>query len=258
MRRHESSTGIHYDPVMVFPQGVFSDTAMWVLKRSDFIGVVNSEVISTGPEPHPVTVGDAWDVALMTYSSFPIFTRRYPSDGIENFAFDILLGKPCLIVIHSKDCHDRCRPLMKFIDRLNALNLRLSWCSLGETVRRAFRQRELSPGVVEVAMYGSEVLLENPSGQRKRFHMYKQEKEASVIKEIRAGARLIGWTVAEDHIAFEVELGPGESEIVGITFVELPESSFQEVSLRYKAKVMARRYLSELRDNYFVRGPFSL
>ena len=42
----------------------------------------------------------------MRYSSFPIFTRRYPWEGIENFAFDILLGKPALIVIHHDYCSD--------------------------------------------------------------------------------------------------------------------------------------------------------
>src|SRR5262249_11168005 len=93
MSLHESRTGIHHDGVMVFPQGVFSGAAMQVLKHSEFIGVVNSEVISTDSSACTITVGDWWSVAVMNYSNFPIFTRRYPSQGVENFAFDMLVGK---------------------------------------------------------------------------------------------------------------------------------------------------------------------
>ena len=36
----------------------------------------------------------------MRYGDFSIFTRRYAHHGLENFAFDLLLGKACLIVCH--------------------------------------------------------------------------------------------------------------------------------------------------------------
>jgi hypothetical protein len=61
--------------------------------------------VSTDAGQPALTIADLWAPAVMRYSSFPIFTRRYPWEGIENFAFDILLGKPALIVIH----HDYCK-----------------------------------------------------------------------------------------------------------------------------------------------------
>src|SRR4029079_8281891 len=79
--RHESRTGLSHDPVMVFPHGVFSETSMAVLKRSRFIGVVNSEVISADVRPRTITISDYWDTAVMAYGDFPIFTRRYPWQG---------------------------------------------------------------------------------------------------------------------------------------------------------------------------------
>src|SRR4030095_12820196 len=45
MNRHESITGIRHDRVMVFPQGIFSETAMSVLKHADLIAAVNNDVI---------------------------------------------------------------------------------------------------------------------------------------------------------------------------------------------------------------------
>src|SRR5438876_5405139 len=121
MSGHASKTGLRHERVMVFPQGVFSEEAIHVLKRSGFNAAVNTEVVSTPPQATTVRVSDVWDIAVMGYGSFPIFTRRYPSQGVENFAFDILLGKPCIVVIHHDFCHDGYARLLEFIDKLNAL-----------------------------------------------------------------------------------------------------------------------------------------
>jgi hypothetical protein len=255
MARHASRTGIHHDPVMVFPQGVFSEAAMRVLKHGDFIGVVNTEVTSADPQPRAVRVKDYWDLAVTSYSSFPIFTRRYPSQGIENFAFDILLGKPCIIVIHHNDCHESGKPLMEFVDRLNALNVELSWRSLGEVVRRGFREREVLPGVVEIEMYGSELCVENRSSARRRFRIHKREDEPALIHEIRAGSEPVNWTAAAGRISFEIELSPVESKTIRFRFAELYGAGLRSEGLGNRVKTMVRRYLSEVRDNYLTRAP---
>ena len=95
----------------------------------------------------------------MNYESFPIFTRRYPWEGIENFAFDILLGKPAIIVIHHDYCNDHYAALVKFVKSLNALECSLNWRSVSEVVRHSFRQRDLSPDAIAVEMYGMELRL---------------------------------------------------------------------------------------------------
>jgi len=257
MARHQARTGLPHDPVMVFPQGVFSAAAMAVLKRGEFIGVVNSEVISTDPEPRTVKIADYWNVAVMNYSDFPIYTRRYPWAGVENFAFDILLGKPCIVVIHHNDCHDGCRHVVEFMERLNRLNARLRWTNLGEVVRRSFRQREISPGVMEVEIFGNQVRLENHSSLEKKFRCNKQESNASAIKDIRAGTQPVQWTATNGRIFFEVKLGPREDKTVNIAFTEPADTGFAGETLKYRIKAMVRRYLCEFRDNYVMRKSFS-
>jgi hypothetical protein len=260
MSRHHSRTGLLHDAVMVFPQGVFSSQSMKVLKRSQFIGTVNSEVFSTDPAPPAITIADYWQTAVLNYSDFPIFTRRYASAGIENFAFDILLGKPCLVVAHHNDCFDDCRHIGGFMQQLNQLKVSFRWTGLAEVVRRSFRQRESSPGVVEIEMYGSEVRIENPSGQRKLFRFRKRESEAGLIKDVRAAGQTIQWEFTEggQGLAFQVELNPGENKVVTVTFRDfIAADGFDGESVRYKLKVMLRRYLSEARDNYLRRKSFS-
>jgi hypothetical protein len=252
MSGHETRTGIHYDRIMVFPQGVFSQVAMDVLKRSNFTAAVNTEVMSVDLHPQAIRISDVWDVAVMRYSDFPIFTRRYPSQGIENFAFDILLGKPCIVVIHHDFCRDRYKHLLDFVNRLNSLRCPLSWCSLGEVVRRSCRQRELSSGLVEVEMYGAELRVENRSTQSKRFLIRRCECEPSAIREIRSGSGPIAWNSVNGQVNFEIELNPGEHRMIGIRFHSLDGNGRSEETLSYRTKTMLRRYLCEVRDNYIT------
>jgi hypothetical protein len=250
MNRHESITGIRYDPVMVFPQGIFSEAAMSALKRTDLIGAVNNDVIPAGQHRRAVMISEMWDIAVMGYSNFPIFTRRYPWEGIENFAFDALLGKPAIAVIHHDYCSDHCVRLLDFIDRLNALQCALAWRSLGEVVRRSCRQREVSPGEVEVEMYGTELRIENRSDQPKHFAIRRRECEPSAIQRICMGSQKIAWKPVNGCIDFEIELNPGENQVIKIRFHELAGKACNGDNLPYRLKAMLRRYLCEVRDNY--------
>jgi hypothetical protein len=254
MLRHEQETGIRHDRIMVFPQGVFSDVSMGVLKRTNFTAAVNTEVVSD-PRSHAMVVSDVWDVAVMRYSNFPIFTRRYPSQGIENFAFDIVLGKPCLIVIHHDFCRNRYTKLVEFIDSLNALKCPLAWRSLGEVVTRSCRQREIFPGSVEIEMYGTELRLENRSNQRKRFRITRRESDPSVLREIRAESNPLAWDHSEGRISFELDLDPGEGRTVSARFHELSPNGECAESMSSRLKIILRRYLSEARDNYVSKSP---
>jgi len=252
MSRHESITGICHDRVMVFPQGIFSEAAMSALKHSGLIAAVNSDVISSDPRPRSVTISELWDIAVMGYSDFPLFTRRYPLEGIANFAFDILLGKPAIALIHHDYCSDHCAGLIDFIKGLNALKCSLTWNRLGEVVRRSCRQREVSPDVVELEMYGTELRIENRSGRRKRYLIRRRESEPSGIKELHVGSEEMVWNFHNGRIDFEIELDPGEDRVIAIRFHELDGNGQCEETASYRAKAMLRRYLCELRDNYIT------
>lgn len=249
MNRHESITGIRHDPVMVFPQGIFSEAAMSALKRTDLIASVNNDIICADSRPRAITISDVWDVAVMRYA-FPLFTRRYPWEGIENFAFDTLLGKPAIAVIHHDYCSDHCARLVNFIERLNALQCAPTWRNLGDVIRRSCRQREASPGAVEVEMYGTELRIENRSHEPKHFLIRRRECEPSAIHQISTGAREIAWRALNGRIDFEIELSPSEKRVIKIKFHELSEKGHNGDNLPYRLKTMLRRYLCEVRDNY--------
>jgi hypothetical protein len=250
MDNHQAETGLNHERVMVFPQGIFSEEAMTALKHTTFFGAVNNDVVSAEPLDRAITIRDVWDVAVMRYKSFPIFTRRYPWEGLENFAFDIVLGKPVIIVIHHDYCADHCVRLVNFVDRLNALKGSVIWRSLGEVVRRSCRQRNLSEDVVNVEMYGKELRLENNSNEPKRYIVTRQESDPAAIEDVQADLGMINYKFARSYINFELDLKAGQSTVIRIKFRELPENEHNEDTLPYKVKAMARRYLCEIRDNY--------
>lgn len=250
MQLHEEKTGIHCDRLMVFPQGVFSENALEVLKKRNFIAAVNTGVSSTDEEPRKITVGSCWDVAVMDYYGFPIFTRRYPSEGLANFAFDILLGKPCLVVIHHDFCRDDYSHLTRFIDQLNQLRCTLSWRSLGETVRRSYRQRKPASGTVEIEMYGSELRLNNTSPGRQRFMIKRREQDRDAVREVVSDTELLAWEHAEGCISWAVDLDPEESILVKVIYHDAASPAAEGEPLLDKFKIAARRHLSEARDNY--------
>jgi hypothetical protein len=249
MNRHESITGICHDPVMVFPQGIFSEAAMSALKHTDLIASVNNDIISADPRPRAITISDVWDTAVMGYV-FPLFTRRYPWEGIENFAFDTLLGKPAIAVIHHDYCSDHCARLVNFVQQVNALQCAPTWRNLGEVVRRSCRQREVSPGAVEVEMYGTELRIENRSEQPKHFLIRRRESEPSAIQRICTDAQEIAWRQTNRRIHFEIELNPGEDRVIKIKFHDYVGKERDGDNLPYRLKAMLRRYLCEMRDNY--------
>jgi hypothetical protein len=54
---------------------------MSVLKHTNLIATVNSETISADPRPRTIAISELWDIAVMGYDTFPIFTWRYPWEG---------------------------------------------------------------------------------------------------------------------------------------------------------------------------------
>jgi len=249
MDRHKAATGISHDPVMVFPQGIFSEAAMSALKRTNLIASVNSDIISADPHPRAIRISDVWDIAVMRYP-FPLFTRRYPWEGIENFAFDALLGKPAIAIIHHDYCSDHCARLVNFVQQVNALQCAPTWRNLGDVVRLSCRQRLDSTGAVEVEMYGTELRIENRSDQPKRFLIRRRESETSAIQQICADDQEVVWKQVDECINFEIDLNAGENGVIKIKFHDLAGKERNEDNLPYRFKTMLRRYLCEMRDNY--------
>jgi hypothetical protein len=256
MRSHEARTGIHHDAVMVFPQGVFSSACPEVLKGNGFLAAVNTETVPVEGHSGKTRIKDVWDTAIMSYGSFPIFTRRYPCHGLENFAFDLLLGKPCLIVSHHDFFEDDGARLIELIENLRSLNCRLHWRPLGEVIRRACRRRISRSGVEEVEMYGNELLIGNPSDQEIELRVHKRESHGDLVAEILSDGEPVTWTTEVDQLVFNERIWPHSEKRLQVVYRQRAGAGKVGRSLSFELSVAVRRMLCEFRDDYLSRSSF--
>jgi hypothetical protein len=256
MRNHEARTGIHHDSVMVFPQGVFSSVCPEVLKRNGFLAAVNTELVPVDSQNAHTRIRDVWDVAIMTYSGFPIFTRRYAFHGLENFAFDLLLGKPCLIVAHHDFFKDGGAGVLELIEKIGSLNCSLHWRPLGEVIRRSCRRRTNGAGSEVVQMYGSELLIGNTLDQAIEMRILKRKSQEEVVSEILCDGKPVSWVTEDEQLVIGERIPPRNEKCFRVVYREQAPEGKVSQSLSFELSVATRRFLSEFRDDYLSRSRF--
>jgi hypothetical protein len=247
-------TSLQCDHVMIFPQGAFSPEAGLALKLNGFVAAVNTEVAPFNDTRNDTRIADVWNVAIMKYGTFPIFTRRYLSHGIENFAFDELLGKPCFIVGHHDTFKDHGRDLVDFIARLHSLKWTLHWRPLGDAIVRTFKIRTECDGTSVIQMYGEKLIIENSSTEPRHALILKEEGDVDCIKAVLANQQPVDCASEGKNIQFNVTLGPKQTMQVQIMYFDKLGMNATHTGVGYDAKTRLRRYLSEFRDNYLSQS----
>jgi hypothetical protein len=250
MQNHQARTGIQHDSLMVFPQGVFSSACPEVLKRNGFLAAVNTETLPVDVQNARTRIKDVWDVAILTYGSFPIFTRRYAFHGLENFAFDLLLGKPCLIVAHHEFFKDGGVALIELIEKISSLNCDLRWRPLGQVIRRACRRRATREDAEELQMYGNELLIDNTSDQAIEVKIRKRKSQDDIVSDILCDEKPVLWATELEHFVFGERIPSQSEKYFRVLYPEQAKTGKLRRSLRFELTVAARRILSEFRDNY--------
>jgi hypothetical protein len=249
-------TSLPYDKIMVFPQGAFSPEAGRALKLNGFVAAVNTEVAPSGGAGNETKIADLWNIAIMKYGTFPIFTRRYLTHGIENFAFDALLGKPCLMVAHHEVFKAQARELLEFIGKLNSLKWNLRWCSLGDAISHSFKIRKDAGGRRAIQMYAEHLVIENPSAEPREAVVVKQERDPDCVQAVMVNQKILNHVWEGDRLRFKLTMPPGERTEVHITYFDKLDLDRRNDGIAYSIRIAARRHLSELRDNYVSRNDF--
>jgi hypothetical protein len=250
MDRLRSREALLYDDVMIFPQGAFSPETGHVLKLNGFAAAVNTEVAPAHEAGNQTTIADVWDLAIMKYSSFPIFTRRYITHGIENFAFDQFLGKPCFIIAHHDAFRDHAHDLLDFIAKLNSLQGHIHWRCLGAAIDRTFRVLNSPDGTGLIQIYATNAVIENPSDASREVVVSKREDDPDSVKAVLVNRMPADYVSDGKTLRVRVFLPAHQTTTVRVVYLDRLELNTHRQSVGYGAKTRLRRYLSEFRDNY--------
>ena len=137
MEQHKRLTGLPYDPVMVFPQGLFSSVAMHALKEQGFCAAFNSGLRPT--DGHDLPVSEYQLPATSIYADLPLFLRRYPKDK-SCFVEDMAMGRPIIVVEHTKAFLNGYKAITDVVDWINGLG-NIKWTSLLSITEYYFDQK---------------------------------------------------------------------------------------------------------------------
>jgi hypothetical protein len=182
-----------------------------------------------------------------------LFTRRYPAAGLANFAFDILLGKPCLIVEHHSFFKEEHRDVVRFANTLNSLNTTLRWRSLGEVIRRSYQWRIDSDGIVHVRMFANELLLKNESDAEREYRIEKADHDSVGVEEVSADGHPLQQQNNGISVFFACTVPSGKEVFIQVRYSRPETKNGCRKRRRGSIKVAMRRYLSEFRDNFLSR-----
>ena len=255
MARHKSRTGVPFDPVMVFPQGRFSSTALGALRTSGFLAAVNTTCFPTDAGAARLTIADFLRPAITRFHGFSLFQRRYPRRLVD-FAFDLFIGRPVLIVQHQGDFREGCEPMERFVSELRSLEPGLRWGALSRQLSQSCMVRALSEHSMEVRFFTSQFRFKGAQATRTRLLFSKEEPDASIISRVLVDGRSVPFSHENGLLTFEHEADAGQA--LDVRIVDRPRPSkpaLSRSSLQHTVGVAARRALSELRDNVLVKHP---
>lgn len=139
MEQHKKLTGLKYDPVMVFPHGLFSSTAMKALGNVGYFAAFSSK-ISASDYRDGIEAGEYLKPITSIYHGFPLFLRHYPHER-EKFIQDIEMGRPIIIVEHHTAFRNGYKEVTEFIDWINSLG-NIRWTSLLNIAEHYLGRRE--------------------------------------------------------------------------------------------------------------------
>jgi len=254
MAKHREVTGVPCDNVMVFPHGVFSTAALRAMKQAGFLAAVNSTPFPVDDPPEKLRVHDLLSPALTRHSSLPLFVRHYPT-CLAEFALDLFLGKPALMVEHHDYFRDGYQQLEAFAAQINHLNDTIYWCGLEEIARNSFLWKTDADEIVHVRLFCDQSVVTNNSPTPRCFKFSKSlDQDQLKPPAVAANGDCMTTVTVDSEFCFERTLQPGEQVAIELGAPEqAPNGGLRFGSTWYRAKVFARRRLCELRDNYAYR-----
>ena len=256
MKIHKKLSGVPFDNVMVFPQGKFSSESMRILKSNNYLSSVNTTLDSVD-NPDELKISDLLDIAIMKYSCFPLFARKYPEEVID-FAFDLFLGKPIFIVEHHDYFRDGYDKIKEFIRSINRLDEEIQWDGLRNIIRRSCLEKISFDGTNNIKIYANECEIKNTSETYNKYFIKKKECSEVPVSSVTMNGKDTSYILENQCLKLTIEVPPKTTANLKITYKDIYPYITGKDTLKEQTEVWIRRHLSELRDNYISKSELLL
>lgn len=253
MEAQQRRTGAPFERVMVFPQGRFSTAALQALRANRYLAAVNTTAFPVDYSAEDIRVGDFLRPAITRYNGFSVFLRHYPR-RIFDFAFDLFIGKPALVVEHHPYFREGYEAVEAVVAQLHNVDPTLTWPSLSEQLTQSCLQRSLPNGSTEILFFTRRFQFENREGRSEHFLLSKYEPDERAIRCVTVDGVNVPYTLENGHLKLEIPARPGQARTIEIMDWERTRQNTGGLGIRYNAGVLVRRVLSEFRDNTLARN----
>jgi hypothetical protein len=250
MEKHKNITGIDHNKVMIFPQGSFSSNSIKLLKANNFLAAINSKVLAD--DISNIDISSFFNPANMSYFNFPIFLRRYPKD-ISDFALDLFMSKPIFLVEHHDYFKDDYRNLCNFITDINNKFPKIKWKSPQYIMKNFFLEKREQDSSICVKIFSGNTIIRNNSNKLIKYNIVKQEDELIPIEKIVIEGIKTDYVFKNKTINLKINIKPKEQIEIKILYHNFFDVS-QNPNIITNCKILMRRLLTEIRDNYFTKN----
>ena len=252
MEQHRLRTGIAFEEVMVFPQGKFSKAAIPALRSANYVAAVNSTCLPSDLAPDELKVGDFLWPAMDRFGGFPIFQRRYPCN-LSDFAFDLFMGKPAIIVEHHEYFRDRCEAIDQFVSTLHELDPGLTWTGLVTQLVRTHLRKKLGGNALELRFFTRRFQFQSGENDSGHYLLSKHEPDSSIVEGVMVNGKRVPVEFDGRFLRFGMDVRPRQLYDIEILDRTPHPPTVHSFGLAHNAGVLVRRGLSEFRDNALCR-----
>ena len=249
-KEHEALTGLHAEPIMVFPQGIFSKASLKALSDANFLAAVNTTLFPVDSAEGDLKLKDILDIAVNS-AGLPLFRRHYPVTVLP-FALDLFLGKPALIAAHHDTFKNGYSEICDFADKLRTRDPKVMWVPLERALIETGRYQRVDNDRVNVNFQTDWFRVQNPYGEAAPFKVSKRVGLGRAVGQVLADGRDTPYQITDGILTTDLSLGPGAHCDLQVMLDNA--SARVEAADNYDPKVATRRYLSEFRDNYLARS----
>jgi len=243
--------GAPFDRVMVFPQGLFSKAAPAALRASGYLAAVNSSCVPVDSDPS-LHLRDLLRPAVTRYGGFPVFGRRDPGPVVD-FAVDLFLGKPALLVVHHEDFRAGYGRLESLVAQLHKVEPQLGWPPLGSLLSASSLQRQTRDGCMEVEFFTAAYRMAAAQGRPAQIVLRRYEPTPHLVVGVLVDGTSAPFSFEGEYLLLELDLDPNAPHVIQVLDAPRVGTRPAGFGLKHNAGVAARRALSEFRDNVLSR-----
>jgi hypothetical protein len=254
MNEFQTTTGIPYDKVMIFPHSIAPVKTLEALKTLNYLATVNSQNV-----PMDATRPNGLLFALrsitVSFGGIPSITRYSVAVPTPTYllAVNDYLDNPLLFYCHHEFFQNGSGAFDDLADRVNELEPDTRWRGLGDIMQNLYLVKERDDLTYDVQAWSATIDLENPAGRDTILHITKLETGSPKIASVNVDGESYPFQVDNRQLIVNLPIGAERHRKVTIKYEEQPISTIVSIK-KNSVRVYLLRMASEFRDNILYRS----